>query len=143
MAYAVGIALALLTGIVGRLAGLDRDRALYPTILIVIASYYVLFAAMGGSTHAVLVESLVMTVFAALAVVGFKSSLWLVVAALAGHGAFDVVHGRLVTNPGVPAWWPPFCLAFDVVLAGFLAWLLRSRTLRTPAELPGRASQWS
>ena len=51
MAYGVGIVLALLTVLLARLVGFDRDRAFYPTILVVIASYYVLFAVMGGSTE--------------------------------------------------------------------------------------------
>ena len=129
MPYATGIALALLTGLVARLAGFDRDRAFYPTVLIVVASYYVLFAAMGGSVHALVVESIVMCAFACIAVVGFRSSLWLVAAALVGHGIFDFVHGRLVSNPGVPAWWPTFCLAFDAILAGWVALLLRCSTI--------------
>ena len=132
MPYATGIALAALSGLVTTLAGFDRDRALYPTLLIVIASYYVLFAAMGGSVHALIVESIAMSVFVGIAIVGFRSSLWLIVAALAGHGAFDFVHGLLVSNPGVPDWWPAFCLAYDVFLAGFLALLLRRRAF--PAD---------
>jgi hypothetical protein len=31
--------------------------------------------------------------------------------AVAAHGGFDLVHGHLISNPGVPVWWPPFCLA--------------------------------
>ena len=104
--------------------GFDRDRAFYPTLLVVIASYYVLFAAMSGSGRVVVAESAVMSGFVLLAVAGFKLNLWLVVAALAGHGVLDGVHGRLVANPGVPEWWPAFCLAYDVTAAGFLAWLL-------------------
>ena len=69
-----------------RWVGLDRDRAFYPTVMIVIASYYVLFAAMSASVHTVLLESIVMTMFAIAAIAGFKSSAWIVVAALAGHG---------------------------------------------------------
>ncbi|HEX4935166.1 MAG TPA: hypothetical protein VFV33_18405, partial [Gemmatimonadaceae bacterium] len=61
----------------------------------------------------------------ALAVWGFKSSLWIVAAALAAHGIFDLVHGEAIANPGVPVWWPPFCLAYDVTAACYLAWLLR------------------
>jgi hypothetical protein len=124
MAYAVGIVLALLTALFARLTRFDRDRALYPTLLIVIASYYILFAAIGGSAHALVLESLPLVAFAIIAVVGFRSSLWWVVVALAGHGVFDVVHGHLVSNPGVPLWWPSFCLAFDAFLAAILAWLL-------------------
>ncbi|HKG92276.1 MAG TPA: hypothetical protein VKA84_10310 [Gemmatimonadaceae bacterium] len=40
-----------------------------------IASYYILFAVMGGSTRALLVQSLQMTVFTAFAVVGFRRNL--------------------------------------------------------------------
>ena len=72
-----------------RYVGFDRDRAFYPTVMIVIASYYVLFAVMSGSVQTVVIESVVMTLFAAAAVAGFKSSAWIVVAALAGHGVFD------------------------------------------------------
>jgi hypothetical protein len=136
MASAIGIGLALLTALFARATGLDRDRAFYPTVLIVSASYYVLFAVMGGSTRAVLVESLGLAGFAALAVVGFRRNLWLVVAALAGHGAFDFVHGRLVANPGVPAWWPAFCLAYDIALAGSLAWLVSRSHLTSRQALP-------
>src|SRR5262249_46807163 len=93
---------------------LDRDRAFYPTILVVIASYYALFAVMGGSSRALLVESAAISVFLLGAVVGFKRSLWFVVAGLAAHGVFDALHTRLITNPGVPVWWSPFCLAYDV-----------------------------
>jgi hypothetical protein len=35
----------------------DRDRSFAPTVLIVIASYYVLFAVHGGSSQALVVES--------------------------------------------------------------------------------------
>jgi hypothetical protein len=123
------------------LAGLDRDGAFYPMLLAIIASYYVLFAVMGGSVHALIVESLVMAVILLIAIVGFKFNLWLVVAALAGHGVFDFFHAHLVTNPGVPAWWPSFCLAYDVSAAGFLAWLLRRSTSRSNAESPPSKEQ--
>jgi hypothetical protein len=34
-----------------------------------------------------------------------------------------VFHGQLIANPGVPAWWPAFCSAYDGVAAGYLAYL--------------------
>lgn len=127
MAYLVGALLALAVSGMATLSRLDRDRAFYPTVMIVIASYYALFAVMGGSGHALGVETAVIAVFLAASLVGFKHSLWLVVAALAGHGIFDAFHDRLIANPGVPAWWPPFCLTYDVVAAGYLAYLLVRR----------------
>ena len=123
--YVVGIVLSLGVALFARLAGLDRDRAFYPTVLIVIASYYVLFAAISESIHTVLLESMAMAVFAAAAIVGFKSSGWIVVGGLAGHGVFDALHGRILENSGVPLWWPAFCLAYDVGAAVGLGWLMR------------------
>ena len=131
MAYAVGIGLAVLTVILARVVGLDRDRVFYTTLVIVVAHYYVLFAVMGGSTRALVVESIVMTAFVAIAVIGFKFNVWVIVGGLAGHGIFDFVHGNLVTNPGVPAWWPAFCLAFDVTAAAALAWFTFRRSRDT------------
>ncbi len=126
MALLIGALLALAVGILATSQGLDRDRAFYPTVAIVVASYYALFAVMGGSNEALVIETLVGAVFLAVAVAGFRSSLWLVVAALLAHGIFDFVRGEAIVNPGVPTWWPPFCLAYDVTAAGYLAWLLKS-----------------
>jgi hypothetical protein len=133
VALVVGALLAFAVGLFATGIGLDRDRAFYPVVTIVIASYYALFAVMGASTHAFVLESLVGTVFLAVAVSGFKSSLWLVAAALAAHGIFDLGHSTVMSNPGVPSWWPQFCLSFDVTLAAYLAWLLRSGRLRAVA----------
>jgi hypothetical protein len=124
MAYVIGIALAPVIAFIGRAVGFDRDRAFYSTILIVIALYYVLFAAMGGSTRALIVESLLAMVFLAVAVIGFRLSPWIVVAGIGAHGIFDLVHPYLVSNPGVPVWWPAFCMSIDVALAAIVAALM-------------------
>jgi hypothetical protein len=68
--------------------------------------------------------------FIAAAVIGFRSSLWIVAVALAAHGIFDFVHGKIIANPGVPDFWPAFCGAYDVVAGAYLAWLLQSRRTR-------------
>jgi hypothetical protein len=134
MPYVVGIVLSVVVALFARLVGFDRDRAFYPTVMIVIALYYVLFAVMSGSVQTVVIESVVMTMFAAAAVAGFKSSPWIVVVALAGHGVFDAVHGHIVENAGVPAWWPAWCLAYDVGAAAGLGWLLRRGLITSNAR---------
>ena len=78
MPYVIGIVLSVGVALFARHVGFDRDRAFYPTVTIVIASYYVLFAAISE-------------------------------------------------NAGMPAWWPAWCLAYDVGAAAGLAWLLRHR----------------
>lgn len=133
MALLVGALLALSVGLWASGVGLDRDRAFYPVVTIVIASYYALFAVMGASTHALVLESLVCAVFLAVAVIGFRWSLWVVVVALAAHGLFDVTHAAVISNPGVPDWWPEFCLTYDVTAAAYLAWLLKSGRIRAAA----------
>lgn len=131
MPFVIGLALSGAVAVFARYAGFDRDRAFYPTVMIVIASYYVLFAVMSGSIETTVIELVVMTVFAAAAVAGFKSSAWIVVAALAGHGVFDAVHGYVIENAGMPAWWPPWCFAYDVGAAAALALLLRHGLIAT------------
>ena len=124
MSFIIGAVLAAAVGLLATIVGFDRDRAFYPTVMIVIASYYVLFAISGGSTDAIVIEIGVTALFAGAAIAGFKRSLWIVVAALAAHGIFDWFHSPIIDNPGVPPWWPQFCLAYDIVAAAYLAILL-------------------
>lgn len=132
MAYLVGVLLAMAVCGLATAVGFDRDRAFYPTLTIVIASYYGLFAVMGGSTEALIRESVFITGFLLIAIIGFKRNLWFLVVALFAHGVFDFVHADVISDPGVPAWWPMFCLTYDVVTAGYLALLLRWRVPAKP-----------
>ena len=131
MSYAVGVGLAALTALLARVAGFDRDRSFYPTIVIVIASYYILFAAMGGSARTLIIESVAMAPFVGAAIAGFRFNAWLVVGALAAHGVFDFFHNALIRNPGVPPWWPSACLAYDLGLAAIVASILLADSQRT------------
>jgi hypothetical protein len=127
MEYLIGLMLALAVVGSASVIGFDREHAFYPTVLIVIASYYVLFAVVGASSRTLAIEIVVASGFLLLAVLGFKKDPWIVAAALAGHGVFDFVHRFFVDNPGVPHWWPGFCLAFDGLAAMWLAALLMRR----------------
>jgi hypothetical protein len=127
--YVIGLILGLVVAGAAAMLGFDRERAFYPTVLMVIASYYVLFAVMGASGRTLAAEIVVASGFLLLAVVGFKTTLWIVVAATVGHGVFDFAHHWFIENPGVPHWWPGFCLAFDVSLGAFLAVRLLSHSI--------------
>lgn len=133
MALLIGVLLAIAVGIFGTVLRLDRDRAFYPVVMIVIASLYSLFAVMVGSTYTLVLESVFGAVFIAVAVSGFRWSLWAVVVALAAHGIFDLTHGTFIANAGVPVWWPQFCLTYDLTAAAYLAWLLTSGRIRAAA----------
>jgi hypothetical protein len=88
---------------------------------------------MDASTHALVLESLVGAVSLAVAVSGFRWSLWVVVVALAAHGIFDLTPDTFIANTGVPVWWPEFCLTYDLTAAVYLAWLLKSERIRAAA----------
>jgi hypothetical protein len=127
MEYLVAVILGVVVAGFAAMSGFDRDRSFWPTVLIVVGAYYPLFAVMGGGPHPALeIEIAAALGFAVLAFLGFRKSLWLVAAGIAGHGLFDFfVHHVLVTNPGMPAWWPGFCGTIDLVMGGWLAFRIR------------------
>ena len=133
MPLLIGFVLAVAVFLFARGVGLDRDRAFYPTVLIVVAHYYGLFAILGGAGRPLLNETVFIAAFLLLAVLGFKRTPWFAVLGLFGHGVFDFFHAHLISNPGLPVYWPMFCLSYDVTAAAGLAWLL----LRAP--IGGRA----
>lgn len=128
MEYLIGVLLGLVVAGGAALIGFDRERVFYPAVLIVVASYYVLFAVMGASSGILIVEIVAASAFVLLAILGFKKSPWIVAAGLVGHGVFD--FGRLghIHNPGVPSFWPGFCMSIDVFLGAWLAVLLWRRS---------------
>ena len=134
-ALIVGAALAVVVSLFARLVGLDKDRAFYPTTLVVIASLYVLFAVMAGSMQALRAELVGTALFLVAVVIGFRRNLWIVAAGLVAHGLYDFVHSFVIDNPGMPAWWPAFCGAYDLVAGAILAWLLtRGRPAARPQD---------
>lgn len=133
MEYIIGILLGVVVSLSASAIGFSRDRSFYPTVLIIIASYYGLFAIMGGSMRTLAIEAIPMAAFMGLAVVGFKRSNWLIAIGMFGHVIFDFTHSHVIENAGMPLWWPGFCLAIDFTLGAFLAFsLLRSRHKNAP-----------
>jgi hypothetical protein len=145
MEFIVGVVLALFVCFAASLLGMDRDRVFYPTVLIVVASYYVLFAVIDGSHKVLQSEIAIAAVFTVIAVIGFKRNMWLVVAALAGHGVMDFFHHALVQNAGVPRAWPGFCMAFDLtaaVVVGCILAFRRDFATNRPDGMGGMPGRW-
>lgn len=128
MEYFIGIALGLCIGAFSTIVGFDRERSLYPVMLIVIASYYELFAVMGGGA-ALGPELAASAAFVLAAVIGFRTTLWIVVLGLVGHGVLDFFHDDLIANSGVPTWWPMFCGSIDIAAGIYLAWRLITKRI--------------
>jgi hypothetical protein len=136
MEFAIGIAAATAVGIFATVIGFDKERSFYPVVLIVIAALYILFAVMAGSTDSLIAEAIPAFAFVVLAALGYRKTPWLVVAGLALHGVFDFFHHAIIVNPGVPVWWPGWCLSYDVMAAAYLAALIliRRKSPRIKAE---------
>ncbi len=135
MVILIGIGAALAVGAFGSITGLDRERGFYATILVVIASYYVLFAVMSGSLAPLGPELVIFALFAGGAALGFRRDLRIVIVGLAAHGVMDVFHGGIVSNPGIPSWWPAWCAAYDLTAPVYLAVLAwRGRVALRPVS---------
>ena len=137
MTILIGVVLALIVAGFAAISRFDRERSFYPTVLIVVASYYLLFAAIAANALAIGVALAGLGVFTTVAVAGFRQSLWIVVAALAGHGLLDASYARILPNMSVPTVWPDFCAAFDVAAALCLGFRMVSsgRQLGAPRQV--------
>ena len=72
MEYVIGLTLAGAVALFATVVGLARERSFFATVLIVVGSYYVLFAAMGASSRTLLAEIVVAGIFLLLAVWGSR-----------------------------------------------------------------------
>lgn len=112
----IGVLSAVAIAALARSTGFDRDRSFYPTVLVVIAAYYILFAVMGGSRQALVWELVVAVAFSTVAITGALRLPLLVGVGIFSHGLFDFIHYMMIQDAGVPDWWPGFCGSLDVVL---------------------------
>ncbi len=129
----IGLLLAVATIPGARLFGLDRNRAFYPRLLVLIGSLYVLFALMNGVPAIVAGEALMAVPFLVVAALGWRFNPWWIVGGLTAHGFFDAVHGHVITNGGVPSWWPAFCATYDIAAAIVLRATLSGARAHGPA----------
>ncbi len=127
--FVVGVLTAVAVAALGKYTRFDQDRSFYPTVLIIIASYYILFAVMGGSRHALAWELVVAAAFSTVAIIGALHVPVLAGVGIVAHGLFDLVHHTMIEDAGVPDWWPSFCGAVDVVLGLWVIGLSRSGRL--------------
>jgi hypothetical protein len=127
MSIIVGVLLAVAVAALGKFTRFDQDRSFYPTVLVTIASYYVLFAVLGASGHALVSELVIAVAFSTVAILGALHAPVLVGTGIMAHGLFDLVHDVVIENSGVPIWWPSFCGSLDVLLGLWVMILTRSR----------------
>jgi len=121
----IGAAVGVLTIQIARF--LRGERWLYALGLITLPSLYASFGLRAGQP-AVAVQEMILgfpyvVAGVVFAWVGVRRSAVVVGALWLLHGVYDLVHSRLLTNPGVPAGYPIFCFVVDAVVGAYLIWL--------------------
>jgi hypothetical protein len=93
--------------------------------LVLIAGIYIGYAFKDGRPRTVFLEFSIALVFAAAAWIGLNGYPYVIVAALAAHGLWDLLHHNLIKTD-VPRWFIPFCVICDWVMAASLTliWIL-------------------
>jgi hypothetical protein len=122
---AVGVGLAVLTMLVAELLPPARAFDLYALILVFVAAPYAGFASLHGGWRTMVVEFAAIAGFCLLAVVGLWlwPSAWVV--GYAGHAAWDTLHHESGGfGARVAGWYVPFCVVYDLLVAGYLVVVL-------------------
>ena len=123
----IGAAVGVLTIVIAR--SIRGERWVYSWGLLVLPGLYALFALRAGEPAVSLRELAwgipYIVTGLVVAFVGVRGSAVVVGVFWLLHGVYDLVHGRLVVNPGVPGWYPIWCCLVDVVIGAYLLWLSR------------------
>ncbi|HJU53079.1 MAG TPA: DUF6010 family protein, partial [Pyrinomonadaceae bacterium] len=98
-----------------------RELRLYAVGLISAALIYVGFVARDVSLSWLTIELAGLLVFTLVALAGLKISPLILAAGWAAHVAWDVLLHGLFETTFVPRWYPPVCVGFDLLLAGYIA----------------------
>ena len=123
----IGAAVGVLTIVSARL--IRGERWLYSLGLLTLPGIYTFFALQAGELAVGVREMIygIPYVVAGLvfAFVSVRQSAVVVGVFWLLHGLFDLAHSQLITNAGVPDWYPMFCFVVDAVIGSYLLWLSR------------------
>lgn len=123
----IGAAVGVLTILLARV--IRGERWLYSLGLLTLPGLYASFAFQAGEPAVGVKEMIYGIPFVVAGLVfAFVSVRWSAV--VVGvfwllHGVYDLVHSQLITNTGVPIWYPIFCFVVDAVIGLYLLWLSR------------------
>ena len=121
----IGVAVGVLVIVSARTV--RGERWVYSLGLLTLPSLYAFFALQAGD-QAVSIQEIIyglpyLIAGVVFALVSVRQSAIIVGAFWILHGAYDLTHDQLITNAGVPVWYPVFCFAVDVVIGAYLLWL--------------------
>lgn len=117
----LGAVAALVAATISRHRGLASFRRVWAVGLAVAAAIYVAFAALAGGAAALAIEAVGLLVFGAIAWLGARRWPSLVALGWMAHAGWDLALHPPVSGSWAPEWYPPLCVGFDLVVAGYLA----------------------
>ena len=129
-AILVGLASGALTALIAWSPIIPDPLAFHSVCLAVIGAIYVGFAFADGRLAVVIIELTVGTVFIVLALLGLWQAPVFLAIGLVLHAFWDLAHRPRGITTKLPAWYPPFCAAFDFVFAGAFLVLARQLAVR-------------
>jgi hypothetical protein len=129
-AILVGLASGALTALIAWSPIIPDPLAFHSVCLAVIGAIYVGFAFSDGRLAIVIIELTVGTGFVVLALLGLWQAPVFLAIGLVLHAFWDLAHRPQGITTKLPAWYPPFCAAFDFVFAGVFLVLARQLALR-------------
>jgi hypothetical protein len=126
-ALGIGVLVAIVVVLGFRAGRLEATRWVYPALLATFPVYYWVFAVYASDYRALPGEIVASVAFLAIAFIAYEfrsfATLLLQSVGYVAHAAYDFHHDALLSNSGVPTWWPEFCGSVDVLLGCYLAWL--------------------
>ena len=117
----LGTVLAIGTICIFRMMAGKRERTNYAIALIIAALIYVGFSLFADDSRWILIELVGVAIYLVFAILGLRYSAWFLALGWVAHIVWDM---GLHTSPAilfVPKWYPLLCVAYDVVIAGYIA----------------------
>jgi hypothetical protein len=129
-AILAGIASGGLTALLAWSPVIPDPLAFHTVALAIIGSIYVGFAFADGRLPIMILEIAVGTGFVVLGLLGLWQAPIFIAIGLVLHGVWDLAHRPRGITTRLPAWYPPFCAAYDFVFAGVFFVLARQTAVR-------------
>lgn len=129
-AIVAGIASGGLTALIAWSSFIPDPLAFHSVALAIIGAIYLGFALSDGRLSIMILELSVGTGFVVLALLGLWLAPMFLAIGLALHGFWDLAHRPRGVTTKLPAWYPPFCAAYDFVFAGVFLLLARQLAVR-------------
>jgi len=100
------------------LSGHFSGKLIAVTILCSIAFIYVGFSLKANTISSIALEITVTLAFYLIAIVGYARNTVLIAVGILLHGVWDILHhSALLVTTDIPAYWPLYCLATDIILS--------------------------